>query len=210
MDRRQHWERVYRGKAPDSLSWYQSRPGISLALIAESGIRKDAGIIDIGGGASGLVDHLLDLGYTDLAVLDVSAAALDASRLRLGARAALVEWFESDVTEFEPPRRYALWHDRAVFHFLTQGEDRALYASTLRKALAPDGTAIIATFAPDGPAKCSGLDVVRYDETSIARELGECLQLLEVRREMHLTPWQTAQSFHYFHFRRTAALPLPG
>jgi SAM-dependent methyltransferase len=210
VDRREHWERVYRSKAPDSLSWYQSHPETSLALIAASGIRKDDGIIDVGGGASVLVDHLLDRGYTSLAVLDLSDAALSASRLRLGARAALVEWFAGDVTEFEPPRRYALWHDRAVFHFLTEPGDRARYALTLRKALAHDGTAIIATFAPDGPIKCSGLDVVRYDETSISHELGECLQLLGVRREIHMTPWQTAQSFNYFHFRRTGALRLPG
>jgi len=205
MDRKKHWERVFRDKAPDSVSWYQRHPEVSLALIAASGIDKDAGIIDIGGGASVLVDHLLDLGYRNLAVLDLSVAPMDSSRSRLGARAASVEWFAGDVTEFEPPRRFALWHDRALFHFLTDAEDLARYVSTLRKSLQPDGTAIIATFAPDGPPKCSGLDVVRYDEASIAHELGECLQLLEVRREMHMTPWQTAQSFNYFRFKRTAA-----
>jgi len=210
MDRREHWDRVYRSKAPDGVSWYQRHPETSLAFIAASGIGKDAGIIDVGGGASLLVDRLLDQGYRNLAVLDLSAAALDGTRARLGARAALVEWFESDVTEFEPPRRFALWHDRALFHFLTDAGDRARYASTLRKALQPGGTAIIATFAFDGPEKCSGLDVVRYDEASIGRELGSELQLLEVHRETHVTPWLADQNFNYFRFKRTAAPQLPG
>src|SRR5512134_3441137 len=144
MNRREHWNRVYQTRAPDSVSWYQRRPDVSLELIVASGIAKDAGIIDVGGGASFLVDHLLDLGYSNLAVLDVSGAALDASRARLGARAAVVEWFEADVTDFEPPRRYALWHARAAFHFLTNAADRVSYVATLGKALKPGGTVIIA------------------------------------------------------------------
>lgn len=202
MDRREHWNRVYQTRAPDSVSWYQRRPDVSLELISASGIAKDAGIIDIGGGASMLIDHLLDLGYSNLAVLDVSGAALDASRSRLGARAGGIEWFEADVTSFEPPHRYALWHDRAAFHFLTSAEDRASYVATLRKTLAPGGTAIIATFAPDGPPKCSGLDVVRYDEQAIAAQLGAEFALQEVRREVHITPGQAEQRFNYFRFER--------
>lgn len=202
MERRDHWNRVYQTKSPDSVSWYQSRPEISLALIAASGVGKDAGIIDVGGGTSVLVDNLLDLGYKNLAVLDLSGLALNASRSRLGARAAAVEWFEADVASFEPPRRYALWHDRAAFHFLTDAGDRLRYVATLRMALQPQGTVIIATFAPDGPPKCSGLDVVRYDEKSITAELGAEFRLQEVRRETHLTPWQAEQRFNYFRFQR--------
>lgn len=207
MDRREHWNRVYQTRAPESVSWYQRRPDASLELIAASGIAKDAGIIEVGGGASLLVDHLLDLGYSNLAVLDVSGAALDASRARLGTRAAAVDWFEADATAFEPPHRYALWHDRAAFHFLTDAGDRASYVATLRKTLKPGGTAIIATFAPDGPPKCSGLDVVRYDEQSIAVELGGEFQLREVRRETHLTPGKAEQQFCYFRFERRVARP---
>ena len=148
------------------------------------------------------MDHLLDLGYSKLAVLDVSGAALNASRSRLEARAAAVEWLEGDVTTFEPPHRYALWHDRAAFHFLTDAGDRARYVATLRRALNPGGAVIIATFALDGPPKCSGLDVVRYDERSIAAELGAEFELREVRREAHVTPGKAEQQFHYFRFGR--------
>ena len=200
MTRREHWNRVYQTKTPESVSWYQRCPDVSLELIAASGIAKDADIIDVGGGASVLVDHLLDLDYSNLAVLDVSGAALNACRTRLGARAAAVEWFEADVTAFEPPHRYALWHDRAAFHFLTNAADRASYMATLRKTLKPGGTVIIATFAPEGPQKCSGLDVVRYDERSIAAELGGEFSLREVRREAHVTPGKTEQQFCYFRF----------
>lgn len=205
MNRREHWNHVYQTKAPDSVSWYQRRPDVSLELIAASGIAKDAGIVDVGGGASVLVDHLLELGYSNLAVLDVSGAALNASRSRLAARAAAVEWFEADATTFEPPHRYALWHDRAAFHFLTDAGDRARYVATLRRTLAPGGTAIIATFALDGPPKCSGLDVVRYDEQSIASELGAEFELREVRREAHVTPGRAEQQFRYFRFERRVA-----
>lgn len=202
MDRRAHWNRVYQTKAPDSVSWYQRHPDVSLELIAASGVAKDAGIIDVGGGASLLVDHLLNLGYSNLAVLDVSGAALDTGRTRLGVRAVEVEWFEADVTTFEPRHRYALWHDRAAFHFLTDAHDRSRYVATLRKSLKPGGTAIIATFALDGPPRCSGLDVVRYDEQSIAAELGAEFALREVRREAHITPGKAEQRFAYFRFKR--------
>jgi len=204
MDRRDHWNQVYQTKAPEDVSWYQRRPDLSLELIAATGIDKDAGIMDVGGGASVLVDHLLDLGYSNLAVLDLSGTALNASRARLGAMAAAVDWFEADVTTFEPPRRYALWHDRAVFHFLTEADDRRRYVATLGKALEPDGAVVIATFAPDGPPKCSGLDVMRHDERSITAELGDEFELREVRREIHVTPWQAEQRFNYFRFQRWA------
>ena len=196
-----HWNQVYRSKRPDEVSWYQRRPDLSLALIAASGVAKDSGIIDVGGGASTLVDCLLDEGYTHLAVLDVAGEALARNRSRLGARATGVEWLEADVTTFEPTRRFGLWHDRAVLHFLTEAADRRAYVATLRRTLRPGGAVVIATFAPDGPPKCSGLDVRRYDEASIQEELGAEFRLEEVCRETHVTPWRAEQRFAWFRFR---------
>ena len=205
MNPNAHWNQVYQAKDPGEVSWYQRRPDTSLALIAASGMSEDAGIIDVGGGASVLVDCLLGDGYTHLAVLDVSGAALNHSRSRLGARASTVEWFEADVTSFEPPHRFGLWHDRAVFHFLTDADDRRSYLATLHRTLKPGGTVVISTFALDGPAKCSGLDVVRYDEQAMLAELGAEFQLQEVRRETHVTPWQSEQRFIYFRYQWQSA-----
>lgn len=204
--RRDHWRRVWGARSPDQVSWYQPEPRVSLELIAAAGVAKDAGIIDVGGGASVLVDRLLDLGYTNLAVLDIAGAAMQVSQGRLGARAAAVAWHEADVTNFEPPRRYALWHDRAVFHFLTEAGDRRRYVATLRKALTPGGAVVIAAFAPDGPPRCSGLDVMRHDERSLAAELGEDFELREVRRETHRTPSQAEQRFIYCRFGQTSGV----
>lgn len=198
MNRKAHWNEAYRSKGTQQVSWYQHRPDMSLALIAATGISKNAGIIDVGGGASTLVDYLLDEGYTQLAVLDVSGVALDDSRARLGERANAVEWFEADIITFEPPHRFGLWHDRAVFHFLTEHGDRNAYVATLRRTLEPGGSVIIATFSPKGPPKCSGLEVVRYDETKIMEEFGAEFLLLEVRSETHVTPRQVDQHFNYF------------
>jgi trans-aconitate methyltransferase len=200
-ERRAHWDRVWRTKSPDQMSWYQPEPGISLELIAAAGIARDGGIIDVGGGASVLPDRLLDSGYTGLAVVDVSGAAMQVSKARLGARAALIDWFEADVMSFEPPRRFALWHDRAVFHFLTSAEERRRYVATLCRTLAPGGAVVIAAFAPDGPQQCSGLDVMRHDEHSLAAELGPAFRLAEARREVHRTPWLAEQAFIYCRFR---------
>jgi len=201
MNRQEHWNQIYETKGTQDVSWYQRRPDMSLALIAASGVSKDAGIIDVGGGASTLVDVLLADGYTHLAVLDWSGVALSHSRTRLGARASFVEWFEADVTSFTPPHRFGLWHDRAVFHFLTAADDRRRYIATLQRTLQPGGAVIISTFALDGPPKCSGLDVMRYDEQSILAELGPEFELREVRRETHMTPWQSEQRFIYFRFQ---------
>jgi SAM-dependent methyltransferase len=200
MNRQEHWNQVYQTKGAQDVSWYQRRPDLSLALIAAAGVSKDAGIIDVGGGASMLVDFLLDDGFTRLAVLDLSGVALAQTRSRLGARAGAVQWFEADLTAFEPPHRFGLWHDRAVFHFLTAADDRRGYVATLRRTLQPGGAVIISTFALDGPPKCSGLDVMRYDEPSIQAELGGEFQLQEVRRKAHITPWQSEQHFIYFRF----------
>ena len=202
MNRKDHWDKVYTGKAPEAVSWYQPRPAVSLELVAAAGIRPQDPVIDVGGGASTFVDCLLDAGFSAVTVLDLSAEALAHARARLGARAELVQWIHQDVTRFRPPTRFALWHDRAVFHFLVDAADRAAYVDSLRHGLAPGGTTIIATFAVDGPEKCSGLPVMRHDEASLQRELGPGFELLESRRETHLTPWQSEQRFQYSCFRR--------
>ena len=201
MAPKEHWNHVYQTKETNDLSWSQPRPALSLELIKAAKISKDAGIIDVGGGTSLLIDRLIDAGYNPLGVVDISGAALNKSRARLGTNAEKVEWFEADVTAFTPPHTFGLWHDRAVFHFLTDPTDRRAYVATLRQTLKPGGAVIIATFALDGPPKCSGLDVVRYDERSMATELGSEFQLQEVRRETHLTPWESEQRFAYFRFQ---------
>jgi len=202
MTRKTHWEHVYSTKAPSEVSWYQTHPLVSLDLIAETGVGSDQPIIDVGGGASTIVDHLLEAGYRHLAVLDISGHALAQARARLGDRANRVEWIEADVTTFTAPHRFALWHDRAVFHFLTDAEDRRRYVRHMLEALEPEGHVIIATFGVDGPAKCSGLDVVRYDPPSLARELGDAFELVETRDETHTTPANKPQHFTFCRFAR--------
>ena len=207
MDRTQrkaHWEEVYGSRLAVETSWYQAVPETSLALIVRSGVGREAPLIDIGGGASLLVDHLLESGYSDLTVLDVSAAALRQAQQRLGSRAAQVEWLECDVTALEPQRRYALWHDRAAFHFLTDAEDRRRYVAALRRALQPGGQVVIAAFTPDGPTRCSGLDIVRYDAAGLAAELGAGFRLEEECRETHRTPAGREQRFGFYRFRDVA------
>jgi 2-polyprenyl-3-methyl-5-hydroxy-6-metoxy-1,4-benzoquinol methylase len=206
IDRKQHWTDVYQQKAADDVSWYQPRPKLSLEMIQATGVGKDAGVIDVGAGASMLVDCLLEDGYWSLGVFDISGPALSQARARLGERGADVEWFEGDVTSFEPPHRFAVRHDRALFHFLTEPSDRRAYVSTLQRTLQPAGHVIIATFALDGPPKCSGLPVLRYDEASIEAELGDNFVLRESRRETHTTPWQTEQRFSYFRFQETGEI----
>ncbi|MBA1146791.1 class I SAM-dependent methyltransferase [Ectothiorhodospiraceae bacterium WFHF3C12] len=203
MDTRAHWQQVYSSRAADEVSWYQAEPAVSLALIEASGIGREAPVIDVGGGASVLVDRLLDLGYTRPAVLDIAERALEAARRRLGRRAESVEWFAEDVREFRPPHSFELWHDRAVFHFLVDAADRARYVATLKAALERDGHVVIATFGPEGPEQCSGLPVVRYDEQRLAAVLGESFQLLDSRDEIHVTPGGREQAFRYFRLRRS-------
>ncbi len=196
-----HWNRVYLTKPADSVSWYQAQPKISLEYVAAANLASDASIIDVGGGASLLVDRLLAQDRTALSVLDVSAAALATARERLGANAAKVNWIEADVREFDPPQRYDLWHDRAVFHFLTTPADCAAYMTALRRSLNPRGHVIIATFAMDGPPRCSGLDVAHYDAASLHAQFGEDFELLDSRRETHITPNGSEQRFTWAHMR---------
>lgn len=200
MDRKQHWEQVYAQKPPTEVSWFQPRPEYSLRLIAAAGVDKSQPILDLGGGASRLVDNLLDEGYRDVSVLDISAAALQHARNRLGTRAAQVTWIEADATVFEPPQTYVLWHDRAVFHFLTDPAERQAYRQRLARGLRSGGHLIIATFALDGPERCSNLPVQRYSPETLSAELGGDYTLVESTTEVHVTPAQKEQRFVYCRF----------
>ena len=204
-DRQAHWQNVYTSKGENEVSWFQDRPAISLEFIAAAKVRPDAAIIDIGGGASRLVDALLDDGYSNLAVLDLSEAALASSRARIGPRAEAVKWMAADVTTWQPSGQYDVWHDRAAFHFLTEETDRQAYVSRLKTALRDGGQAIIGTFALDGPERCSGLPVTRYDAASLAAALGPRFRLLANRVEEHRTPWDAPQLFQFSRFSFTRA-----
>lgn len=203
MDRVKHWNQVYSQKADADLSWYQAGATLSLAMVTRLTLPKDAAIIDIGGGGpSAFAGELLDQGFTRLSVLDISAEALRRCRQRLADRADRVTWLEADITGFVPPQQYDLWHDRAVFHFLTEPKDQHVYVATLRRGVIPGGHAMIATFAPDGPLSCSGLDVVRWEPQALADALGREFALTETSRETHQTPWGKPQAFVYCLFRR--------
>ena len=195
--RKRHWEDVYESKSAGEVSWYQATPERSLALVKKTGMSREAPIIDVGGGASTLVDHLLDAGYTDLTVLDLAAAAFEQARARLGARAQSVDWLVADVMRFEPPRRYRLWHDRAVLHFLTEAADRERYINVLQQALEPGGHVVIAAFGSDGPKRCSGLDVRRYNVDLLKELLGPEFALQSHELENHQTPTGAVQQFLY-------------
>jgi len=177
---------------------------MSLQLIRNAGVAHDAPIIDVGGGASVLLDYLRNEGYSNIAVLDISGKALACARDRLGDKAIGVAWYEQDVTKFHPPKQFALWHDRAVFHFLTDKSDRRDYVDVLKNALTPDGHFIIGAFSLGGPTKCSGLDIVQYDAKKLIAELGEGFELIEEQVEIHVTPADKQQQFAYFRFMRTS------
>ena len=200
--RQAHWEDVYTKKGENQVSWFQENPVPSLELIAQVGATSASAIIDIGGGASRLVDSLIDRHFEDVTVLDLSEAALEPAKARLGSRAAQVHWIVADATVWEPQKAFDLWHDRAAFHFLTEDRDRAAYVARLERALKVGGCAIIATFALDGPERCSGLPVVRYDPASLGQTLGRAFQLVDSRRQAHATPWASNQSFQFSVFRR--------
>lgn len=203
MDSREHWEHVYSTKPADGVSWFQEHAGMSLHLIRGTGVPLAAGIIDVGGGASTLVDDLMIGGYASLTVLDLSGAALEKSKARLGTRASQVNWIEGDVTRLAlPPDAYDVWHDRALFHFLTDPGDRRAYVAQVLRSVRQGGHVIVATFAEDGPLKCSGLTVARYSPAALHAEFGAPFELLGHRREEHLTPFGTKQKFVYCHFRK--------
>jgi len=203
MDTKTHWEGIYTTRSPTQLSWYQAHAEISLAIIARTGVGKDAHIIDVGGGDSLLVDELFGQGFSNLTVLDISSIALRKARERLKERPSLVTWMEADITEVNlVPHSYDLWHDRAVFHFLTRHEHRQRYISRVKQVLKPGGHLVIATFAPDGPAKCSSLEIVRYSPEELSAEFGNGFQLIEDCSETHFTPSGAQQKFIYCWFRR--------
>lgn len=192
-ERRRHWEQVYEGNDARLVSWFQERPVTSLELVDALGVPTDAAVVDVGGGASTLVDELAGRGFADLTVLDVSQAALDVVRRRIPD--AAVTWLCTDLLAWEPPRRYDLWHDRAVFHFLTDAADRRRYVEVLQAAMRPGAAVIVATFAADGPERCSGLPVARYSPGPLVDALGDGFETVETRREEHTTPAGAVQPF---------------
>ena len=195
--RRAHWDSAYATRGEMGVSWFEERPALSLELIRRTGATRQSSLIDVGGGASRLADSLLGEGWRDLTVLDISAKAVETAKARLGKAAGNVEWIVADVTGWTPARTYDLWHDRAGFHFLTGAGDRAAYVERLHAALKPEGHAIIATFAPDGPERCSGLPVMRYDAAMLAGVVGPSFQLIDQRRHEHITPWGSTQVFQF-------------
>ena len=199
-----YWDSVYGNKAATDVSWYEERPEKSLELIRSTAVTFDDPIVDVGGGASFLVDELLTAGYRELTVLDISGVVLKKLAERLGTRAASVSLVQQNVMAFQPDKPYALWHDRAVFHFLTQKHDRLRYVEALRRTLRPTGHVVIATFGPAGPERCSGLPTLRYDTDALSAELGPDFTLIDSALVLHRTPWNTSQQFLYCRFDRTA------
>jgi SAM-dependent methyltransferase len=198
MDSQTHWEKIYKEKAPDAVSWYRPHLETSLALIEKAAPSLSASIIDVGGGESTLVDDLLAHGYENITVLDIAQTAIDANRKRLGEASERVDWLAADITTVKLPQSaYDVWHDRAVFHFLTTTIDRVSYVRQVARAVRHGGHVIVGTFGPDGPMKCSGLDVVRYDAESLHREFGIHFRLLDSSKELHITPFGTIQQFLY-------------
>ena len=195
-----HWEKVYETKSPSEVSWTQKMPKTSLDYIESFDLPKSGAIIDIGGGDSNLVDHLLALGYENLTVLDISAKAIERAKERLGTLAEKVTWIVSDISDFQPKMKYSIWHDRAAFHFLTQDSQTEKYLDLVNQAV--EGYLIIATFSENGPLKCSGLEIQQYSEKSLEQQFGQEFDLVESRMEDHQTPFETIQNFVFGVFKR--------
>ncbi|MHC2464764.1 class I SAM-dependent methyltransferase [Bradyrhizobium embrapense] len=201
-DRQSHWQTVYLTKGEQQVSWSQADPQPSLRLIESVAPGRDASIVDIGGGASRLVDALLASGFRDLTVLDLSEAALASARQRIGAAGAAVRWVADDATAWQPQQAFDIWHDRAAFHFLVAEGDRAAYLERLHRGVKAGGHAVIGTFALDGPEKCSGLPVQRYDPETLSRTIGPAFELIAHEAHRHVTPWGATQSFQFSVLRR--------
>jgi len=200
MNTQEHWERVYGTRAPDQVSWFRPHLQMSLDLIERADRNRSASIIDVGAGASTLVDDLLVAGYRNLTVLDISQAAIEVAKSRVGNASKSIHWLRAEVTQGDfPAHSFDVWHDRAVFHFLTKPEDRLAYVRNVAWAVRPGGHVIVSTFGPEGPEKCSGLDVMRYDAEGLHGEFGARFRLVESSREMHETPFGTTQQFLYCH-----------
>jgi|SRR6185436_17457676 len=203
MQSKSHWENIYAAKDITQVSWFQQHPELSLQFIEQTGVDKAGQIIDVGGGASTLVDDLLANGYDNVTVLDISGAALQVAQQRLGQLASKVTWLEASIIEAELPENfYDVWHDRAVFHFLTRAEDRARYVEAVRLSVKTGGHVIVATFGLEGPLRCSGLDVVRYSPDSLHDEFGDSFELVDTTCELHQTPFGTEQKFIYCYCRK--------
>jgi len=205
MNRKEHWEQVYSTRLADELGWYKPRLDTSLSWITDIGLEKGAPIIDVGGGASTLIDDLLHAGHESITVLDIADSALAASRERLGDQSHLIMWLCGDITSYQlPPGRFELWHDRAVFHFLTEADQQQAYLDNMRAALNPGGHVIIGAFAPEAPAKCSGLPVQRYNLEQLTRRFGDEFELIRHQKELHITPGGVEQMYLYARFQRSA------
>jgi SAM-dependent methyltransferase len=204
MGRAEHWETLYTTRDPAQVGWFEPVPEVSLRRIERAVAAGARSVIDVGGGSSRLVDHLIDLGLERVAVLDIAEHGLELSRERLGDRAGEVEWITGDVTRIEDVGTFDVWHDRAVFHFLTAEDDRARYVALAERTVRPGGFAVMATFASDGPEQCSGLPVCRYDPPELARRCGPGFALLDSERHLHTTPRGVPQRFAYSTFRRVA------
>ncbi|PVW13550.1 class I SAM-dependent methyltransferase [Marixanthomonas spongiae] len=200
LDRKKHWETVYETKNPDQVSWTQKIPKTSLEFIHSFGLKKTAKIIDIGGGDSKLVDYLLDEGFENITVLDISSKSLEKAKNRLGEKASKVNWIVSDITEFEPNMTFDVWHDRATFHFLTTTDQIKKYMKTARNCV--NGFLTIGTFSKNGPEKCSGLEIKQYNEKELTAELNNGFDKIKCITEDHVTPFNTTQNFLFCSFKR--------
>lgn len=202
MDNKQHWEKVYTTKEFTEVSWYQATPVVSLNFIAEFNVAKDAAIIDIGGGDSYFVDHLLNLGYTNITVLDISEAAIARAKKRLGAKASQINWVISDIINYEPDRQFDFWHDRATFHFLTTTDNVNTYLAIANKAVSSSGKIVMGTFSENGPEKCSGLPIKQYSEDTLTTIIKNWFQKIKCIHTDHITPFNTVQNFLFCSFKK--------
>jgi SAM-dependent methyltransferase len=203
FDRQKHWEEIYQTKELKNVSWFQEKPETSLSFFEKWNVPLTAKVIDIGGGDSFLVDYLLDLGYQDISVLDISASAIERAKQRLGNRAQLVKWIVSDITTFQSTEKYDFWHDRAAFHFLVNEEDLSNYIDIAHKSLNPSGILVIGTFSEQGPKKCSGIEIRQYSETSLSGRFKSAFEKMDCITVDHKTPFDTIQNFVFCSFRKS-------
>ncbi|MES2616759.1 MAG: class I SAM-dependent methyltransferase [Bacteroidota bacterium] len=206
MDRRQHWDNIYNTKSLNEVSWYEPIPVTSLKFVADYNIPLDAKIIDVGGGDSFLADYLLEMGYKDITVLDISAAALERAKLRLGNKAGQIKWIVADAADFQPVEQYDFWHDRAAFHFLTEEDEIAQYLMTVQKSLSAKGILVIGTFSEMGPKKCSGIDIRQYSESTMTTMLKRFFEKIKCLTFDHHTPFNTIQNFIFCSFKQLPPL----
>jgi len=200
--RKKHWEDIYQNKRTDKVSWFQQKPATSLDFVKQYNLDKSAKIIDVGGGDSFFIDHLIDLGYQDITVLDISKSAIEKVKKRLGNKSEVVKWIVTDVTDFRTDERYDLWHDRAAFHFLTDPTDINKYINTIRSNVKPDGYLVVGTFSEQGPEKCSGIEITQYSEQTMSKLLKGIFKKIKCITIDHKTPFNTIQNFIFCSFRR--------